>query len=74
MPVHRQNGDLLSDKEIGRRYKEMSWNNVSAMLDAELAYEMATYGRPLNDYLDDSDDDGKEGDASSQAECQIRRE
>ena len=31
-------------------------SDFSARLDAELAYEMAVYGRPINDYLDDSDD------------------
>ena len=35
-------------------------SDFSARLDAELAYEMAVYGRPLNDYLDDSDDDWDE--------------
>ena len=31
-------------------------SDFSARLDAELAYEMAVYGRPINDYLGDSDD------------------
>ena len=35
-------------------------SNLSARLDAELAYEMAVYGRPLNDYLPDSEDEDEE--------------
>ena len=43
-------------------------SSLSARLDAECAYEVATYGRPLNDYLPD-DDEGLELDRVKSSMC-----